>query len=140
MERLLSKAIEIATNAHKDQIDKGGAPYILHPTAVAAGVETTEQKIVAYLHDVIEDTDITAEDLLAASFTTDIVEAIKVLTREKGVPYMSYLQAVKKNELAKVVKMSDIKHNMDLSRIENPTQRDFDRLDKYKKALLFLEE
>ena len=140
MERLLSKAIEIATNAHKDQIDKGGAPYILHPTAVAAGVETTEQKIVAYLHDVIEDTDITAEDLLAAGFTTDIVEAIKVLTREKGVPYMSYLQAVKKNELAKVVKMSDIKHNMDLSRIENPTQRDFDRLDKYKKALLFLEE
>ena len=140
MERLLSKAIEIATNAHKDQIDKGGAPYILHPTAVAAEVETTEQKIVAYLHDVIEDTDITAEDLLAAGLPNDIVDAIKVLTKKNGVPYMGYLQAVKKNELARVVKISDIKHNMDLSRIENPTQRDFDRLEKYKKALLFLEE
>ena len=140
MEKLLEKAIEIATKAHSGQVNKGGVPYILHPTAVAAGVETTEQKIVAYLHDVIEDTDITAEDLLAEGLQNDIVDAIKVLTKKNGVPYMSYLQAVKKNELARVVKISDIKHNMDLSRIENPTQRDFDRLDKYKKALLFLEE
>lgn len=140
MERLLVKAIEIATKAHKGQTDKGGAPYILHPTAVAAGVEITEQKIVAYLHDVIEDTDITEEDLIAAGFPKYIIEAVKVITKSKGVSYQEYLQAVKNNELARAVKISDIRHNMDLSRIENPTQKDFDRVDKYRKALLFLEQ
>lgn len=139
MENLLEKAIEIATKAHAGQTDKGGAPYILHPVAVALGMNTTEQKILAYLHDVIEDTDITTEDLLTAGFPDNIVEAIKVITKKSGMPYMDYLQAVKKNELARAVKILDIKHNMDLSRIANPTQKDFDRLEKYKKALLFIE-
>lgn len=135
MEKLLGKAIEIATTAHAGQTDKGGVPYILHPIAVADGVETAEQKIVAYLHDVIEDTNITAGDLLAAGFPDNIIEAITVITKKDGVPYMDYLQSVKENELARVVKMSDIRHNMDLSRIANPTDKDFKRVEKYKEAL-----
>ena len=140
MEKLLELAIDIATKAHAGQVDKGGLPYINHPTAVAAGVETTQQKIVAYLHDVIEDTDVTADRLLAWGFPQNIVNSLKTITKQPGVSYEDYLAAVKSDETARVVKISDIRHNMDISRIENPGPKDFARVEKYKKALAFLTE
>jgi len=140
MEKLLEKAIEIATEAHRGQTDRAGQPYILHPAAVAANVETTEQKIVAYLHDVIEDTDITAEYLLDAGFPDFIVDAVTAITKADGMPYDEYLNQVKANDIARTVKIADLGHNLDESRLLHPTQRDIDRWEKYKKALKFMKE
>ncbi len=139
MEKLLELAIKVATEAHKDQVDKGGKPYIGHPTAVAASVNEPDQKIAAYLHDVIEDTPITADDLLRMGFTPKIVDSIKLLTKDKNVPYEEYLKNIRSDSVARAVKIADLKHNMDLSRIPNPTEKDYARLEKYKKALAFLE-
>lgn len=139
LDKLLELAIEVATQAHKGQLDKGGNPYILHPQAVAAALDSTENKIVAYLHDVVEDTEITLEDLKEMGFTYRIVNSIRILTKSKDISYEDYLKSVKKDSNAWHVKMADIKHNMDISRIPEPTAKDFARIEKYKKALAFLE-
>lgn len=139
LDKLLELAIEVATQAHKGQLDKGGNPYILHPQAVATALDSTENKIVAYLHDVVEDTEITLEDLKEMGFTYRIVNSIRILTKSKDISYEDYLKSVKKDSNAWRVKMADIKHNMDISRIPEPTAKDFARIEKYKKALAFLE-
>lgn len=139
LEELLELAIKVATEAHEGQFDKGGNPYILHPKAVADAVDSTENKIVAYLHDVCEDTDITLEDLLEMGFTYRIVNSIQILTKSEGISYDEYLKSVKKDSNAWHVKMADIKHNMDITRIPIPTEKDYARIEKYKKALAFLE-
>ena len=139
LNRLLSLAIKVATEAHKGQLDKGGNPYILHPRAVAASLDNTENKIVAYLHDVIEDTDVTLDELEKLGFTYRIVNSVRILTKSKDISYDDYLKSVKKDSNAWHVKMADIKHNMDISRIPEPTAKDFSRIEKYKKALAFLE-
>lgn len=138
-DRLLALAITVATEAHKDQVDKGGNPYILHPKAVADSLDSTENKIVAYLHDVCEDTDITFDDLKDMGFTDRIVNSVRILTKTDDISYDDYLKSVKKDSNAWHVKIADIKNNMDLSRIPNPTEKDFARLEKYKKALAFLD-
>lgn len=137
--KLLDLAIKVASDAHSNQFDKGGNPYILHPMAVANCVESTEEKIVAYLHDIIEDTNITSEDLENMGFTYRIVNSIKILTKPKNTSYEDYLKSVKMDSNAWHVKIADIKHNMDISRIPEPTAKDFARIEKYKKALTFLE-
>jgi len=139
LNQLLSLAIKVATEAHKGQLDKGGNPYILHPQAVAALLENTENKIVAYLHDVIEDTDVTLDELEKLGFTYRIVNSVRILTKSKDISYDDYLKSVKKDSNAWHVKMADIRHNMDISRIPEPTAKDFSRIEKYKKALAFLE-
>lgn len=96
------------------------------------------KKTVGYLHDVLEDAAITEEDLVTMGISNEIVSAIKVLTKKRGEPYTEYLEQVKENELARKVKIVDLQHNMDLSRIPNPTKRDFERLEKYKKVLMDL--
>lgn len=138
-EQLLELAIKVATKAHKGQLDKGGNPYILHPQAVAASLDSTENKIVAYLHDVVEDTEITLEDLEKMGFTYRIVNSVRILTKSKDISYDDYLKSIKKDSNAWRVKIADIKHNMDISRIPEPTAKDFARIEKYKKALAFLE-
>ena len=139
LNRLLSLAIKVATEAHEGQLDKGGNPYILHPQAVAASLDNTENKIVAYLHDVIEDTDVTLDELEKLGFTYRIVNSVRILTKSKDISYDDYLKSVKKDSNAWHVKMADIRHNMDISRIPEPTAKDFSRIEKYKKALAFLE-
>ncbi len=139
LDKLLDLAIKVATQAHEGQLDKGGNPYILHLQAVAAALDSTENKIVAYLHDVVEDTEITLEDLKEMGFTYRIVNSIRILTKSKDISYEDYLKSVKKDSNAWHVKMADIKHNMDISRIPEPTAKDFARIEKYKKALAFLE-
>lgn len=131
-------AHEIAKKAHAGQVDKAGMDYIKHPEAVASFVNTTEEKATAYLHDVLEDTQITAADLLNAGIPHNVVEAAQVLTKEKYTPYFEYLSRVKENSLARTVKLADLKHNSDRSRLARITDKDLKRLEKYRKAIKFL--
>lgn len=131
-------ALEIAKLAHGNQLDKGGNLYIEHPIYVASKFENEDLKIVAVLHDVVEDTKIKLNDL-RPFFKNEIIEAIFRITKNRDVTYEKYLLGVKSNNLARYVKIEDIKHNMDLSRIKKVQKKDLDRVEKYKKALEFLE-
>ena len=133
-------AYAIALVAHKGQVDKAGVDYINHPLAVSSKVKGDNAKIVALLHDVVEDTKVTLDDL-RLFFDDEIVEAINLLTHKEEDDYMTYLAKIKENELARMVKLADLENNMDLSRLPNPTEFDYQRLEnKYKPAYKFLTE
>ena len=132
------KAYEIAKRAHLGQVDKAGEDYIKHPEKVASFVETDEEKAVAYLHDVIEDTELTLEDLHEYEFSKEVIEAVDIITKKKGEDYRSYLNSVKKNKLARAVKLADLRHNSDLTRLTKVTEKDVERKEKYQKAIDFL--
>lgn len=140
LDNLLELAVFVSKNAHEGQYDKGGKPYFSHPDAVAKALDDTEQKIIAYLHDVCEDTSLTLKDLASFGFTSHILYSLSLLTKEKHTPYMDYVKKIKTNRSSTEVKKSDLRHNMDLSRIPEPSEKDFVRLEKYKKALAFLEK
>ena len=137
--KLLELAVKVATEAHKGQADKGGNPYIGHPKAVAAAVKNTEFKIVAYLHDVCEDTPITLDDLADMGFTYRIVNSVRLLTKTDELTYEQYLDRLRYDPAARAVKLADMRHNSDLSRIPCPTEKDYARVEKYKRAIAFLE-
>lgn len=137
--QLLELAIKVTTEAHAGQVDKGGKPYINHPQAVAASLTNTEYKIVAYLHDVCEDTSITFADLKDMGFTYRIVNSIRLLTKTDELTYEEYLRRLRMDSCARAVKMADLKHNMDITRIPNPSEKDYARIEKYKRSLAFLE-
>lgn len=132
------KVHEVAKKAHFGQIDRAGIDYIKHPETVASFVATDEEKAVAYLHDVIEDTSLTLLDLKKEGFSKNIIEAVDILTKKKGQDYQSYLNLVKKNELARVVKLADLRHNSDLTRLPLITEKDLERNKKYSSAIRFL--
>jgi len=132
---IVQVALKLATIAHSGQIDKGGKPYILHPISVAKIVKTEEEKTVALLHDVIEDTPVTLEELRENGLPESVVVAVDVLTKRPGVDYGDYIQRVKQNPLALAVKIADMTHNMDLSRIQNPSAKDYARIEKYNGVL-----
>ena len=133
-----TKAHEVAKKAHFGQTDRAGIDYIKHPETVASFVATDEEKAVAYLHDVIEDTSLTLLDLKKEGFSKNIIEAVDILTKKKGQDYQSYLNLVKKNELARVVKLADLRHNSDLTRLPLITEKDLERNKKYSSAITFL--
>ena len=132
------KAYEIAKRAHLGQIDKAGEDYIKHPEKVASFVNSDEEKAVAYLHDVIEDTELTLEDLREYGFSEEVLKAVDVITKKRGQDYQTYLNSVKENKLARVVKLADLRHNSDLTRLINITEKDVERREKYQKAIDFL--
>lgn len=136
---LLETAIMIATKAHAGQLDKGGQPYILHPLSVMMRVDRIEEKIVALLHDVIEDSDVTMDQLKGYGFSAEIVTAVDALTHQPEESYENYIERIAKNRLATTVKLADLKENMNLSRIPNPTKRDQQRLLRYQNAYQRLE-
>ncbi|HEU3761031.1 TPA: GTP pyrophosphokinase [Streptococcus pneumoniae] len=133
-----TKAHEVAKKAHFGQTDRAGIDYIKHPETVASFVTTDEEKAVAYLHDVIEDTTLTLLDLKKEGFSKNIIEAVNILTKKKGQDYQSYLNLVKTNELARVVKLADLRHNSDLTRLPLITEKDLERNKKYSSAIRFL--
>ena len=135
---IVDLALSIARKAHEGQLDKAEVDYIEHPIYVASQVDTEEEKAVALLHDVIEDSPVSAEELLQAGLPETVVTAVQVLTKKKEQDYQTYLENVKKNPLARVVKLADLKHNSDLSRLSSITEKDRERLKKYKKAIDFL--
>ncbi len=136
----LERAIEIAANAHSGQVDKAGELYILHPLRVMLSVSSPDERIVAVLHDVIEDSEITAKDLHAEGFSNRIVEAVVTLSKSAGQSYEQYIEGVARNPLARVVKLADLEDNSNLSRIPDPTERDYERLEKYRRTRNFIEE
>ena len=134
------KALKLCFEAHKAQLDKSGIPYVFHPFHLAEQMKDENTTIVALLHDVIEDTDYTFNDLIAMGFDGAIIEAIKLMTHEEGVPYMDYVEKIKSNPIAREVKLADLRHNSDLSRLDAPTEKDKMRVEKYRKAIVLLEE
>jgi metal dependent phosphohydrolase, HD domain len=136
----IKKAYEIAAEAHEGQIDKGGNPYINHPLAVAKLVKTEIEKTVALLHDVVEDTSITLHDLKKSGFSKAVIDAVDCITKREAESLSSYLARVKSNSVATIVKIADLTHNSEISRIPTPSQKDYDRLERYKRELDFLHD
>lgn len=136
--KLTKKAMIIAYNAHMNQFDRAGVPYIYHPIHLAEQMDTEIECIVALLHDVVEDTDVTFEQL-KKEFSGEVIEVLKLLTHDKNTDYMEYIMKLKKNPIAKKIKIADIKHNSDETRLEKVTLKDIARRNKYKKALEILE-
>ena len=134
------RAFEVAKKIHAGQVDKAGVEYINHPLTVANNVgENISAIIVALLHDTIEDGDITFDELRAEiPLTTEELAALKLLTHDKNIPYFDYVKQIKTNELAAQVKAADLRHNADLSRLKNFTEKDFARAEKYRLALEIL--
>lgn len=133
----LERAIEIAAKAHARQFDKGGYPYILHPLRVMMKMSTDEERIVAVLHDVIEDSDLGLVELQEEGFSNDIITALVCLTKIDK-EYTTYIEKIADNKLATRVKFADLDDNMDMSRIQNLTHKDFERYKKYLDAKNYL--
>jgi (p)ppGpp synthase/HD superfamily hydrolase len=131
---LLEKAIAIAVEAHKGQLDRYGAPYILHVLKVMQAGYTQDEKIVGVLHDIIEDTHWTAKDLAGERFPEHIVAAIDSLSKKDSEEYEAFIDRIKKNTLAISVKLNDLRDNMDLCRVQKLSAEDIPRLNKYIKA------
>lgn len=134
------KAMKLCYEAHKDQVDKSGLPYVFHPAHVAEQMTDEATTIVALLHDVVEDTDYTLEDLAAEGFEKEILEAVALMTHEDDVPYLDYVAKLKNNPIARAVKLADLAHNSDLSRIGEIDEETRKRLEKYKKTIALLKE
>ena len=130
----LEQAISLAAKQHEGQVDKANAPYILHPLRVMLNVPTIEHKIVAVLHDILEDTETTIEDLYQFGFQEHPIDAIVALTKKQGETRLEAAQRARQNPIARVVKLADINDNMDLSRIQSPTVKDFERLKEYQQV------
>lgn len=137
---LTKKAMKIAFEAHKEQVDKTGVPYIYHPIHLAEQMKDENTICVALLHDVVEDTDMTFEDLEREGFTKEIIDALKLLTHDETVPYLDYVREIKNNPIATAVKLADLNHNSDLSRLDVVDEKAQDRVEKYKKSIAILTE
>ncbi len=131
----LEDAILLATKAHRGRKDKAGAAYILHPLRVMLRMKTRDERIVAVLHDVIEDTKYTLKDLRKAGYSQKVLRSLDHLTKRDGEEYDEFIMRVKRNPLARRVKVADIKDNLDLKRIREPKERDFKRIKKYRRSL-----
>lgn len=137
---MTKRALALCFEAHKDQKDKSGLPYVFHPFHLAGQMEDEETTVVALLHDVIEDTEYTIEDLQKAGFSQNVISAIALMTHDPQVPYMEYVSAIKSNPIARAVKLADLRHNSDMTRLDIITQRDEERAQKYLDAIVILEE
>ena len=133
-------AYQIAKAAHENQVDKAGIAYIHHPETVADLVTSDAEKATAYLHDVLEDTSVTVDQLREAGIPDEVILAVTVLTKQAGQNYFDYLKQVKANKIARVVKIADLTHNSDVARLSSISEQDRTRLDKYRQALVFLEQ
>ena len=136
----LEKAIALAATQHAGQLDKGGQPYILHPLRLMLQFSNPTLQIIAVLHDILEDTATTAEDLKALGFSAEIIQSIQALTKQTGESRLEAAKRTTLNPLATQVKYVDVLDNMNLTRINNPTARDFARLEEYKEVLEILKK
>lgn len=132
-------ALKLCFEAHKEQTDKSGMPYVFHPFHLAEQMETEETTIVALLHDLVEDTAYTVEDLAEMGFSKAVTDAIALMTHSKDVDYMDYVRGIKENPIAKAVKLADLNHNSDLTRLDVIDEKALNRREKYLKAMALLE-
>ena len=135
---LTKKAMRLCFEAHKDQVDKSGLPYVFHPFHVAEQMTTEETTVVALLHDVVEDTEYTLDDIAAMGFPQSVIDALKLLTHDDLVPYMTYVAAIRSNPIARAVKLADLRHNSDLSRLDHINGAALERVQKYRSAIRLL--
>ena len=136
---LTKKALKLCFEAHRDQTDKSGMPYVFHPFHLAEQMDSEESTIVALLHDVVEDTEYTLSDLTAMGFSSSVVEALALMTHDPKVPYMEYVKGISVNPLATKVKLADLRHNSDLSRLDSVDEKALSRVKKYAAAIELLE-
>ena len=137
---MTKKALKLCFTAHKDQTDKSGMPYVFHPFHLAEQMPDEDTTIVALLHDVIEDTPYTLDDLRAMGFNEQVLDALALMTHDKRIPYMDYVEKIKGNKIARTVKLADLTHNSDLSRLNNVDEKDMKRIEKYRQAIALLSE
>ena len=137
----LGEAIKIAAIAHLGQFDKGGNSYILHPLWVMDKVRHLGEKymIVGVLHDVVEDTSITYQDLISSGFNHEVIDALKLLDHsDKSISYMQYIENLSHNDISRQVKLRDLEHNSKITRLKGLREKDFERLKKYQIAYSYL--
>lgn len=133
-------ALKLCFEAHKEQVDKSGMPYVFHPFHLAEQMKTEETTIVALLHDLVEDTAYTIEDLVELGFDKSVTDAVALMTHADGVDYMDYVRRIKDDPIAKAVKLADLKHNSDLTRLDTVDEKALKRRQKYLNAIALLEE
>ena len=136
---LTKKALKICFNAHINQVDKTGLPYVFHPFHLAEQMNSEDEVCVALLHDTVEDTDITFEDLINEGFNDNIISALKLLTHNDDTPYMDYIYKIKANPLARKVKLADLYHNSDLTRLDLTVDKIPPKYEIYLDAIKYLE-
>lgn len=134
----LDKALAIASKAHAGQVDKAGQPYILHPLRLMLKFQHELERIIAVLHDVVEDSDVSLDDLKKIGFTQPVIEAIDCLSRRADESYEDFIVRISSNALARKIKIEDLKDNLDLTRINALSDKDLARIEKYHKALKLL--
>ncbi|MBQ5488089.1 MAG: GTP pyrophosphokinase [Clostridia bacterium] len=132
------KAMRVCFAAHKDQLDKSGLPYVFHPFHLAEQMPDEDTTVTALLHDVAEDSEIRLDDLRKMGFNERVMNALSLLTHDPAVPYMDYVRALKSDPVAKAVKLADLAHNSDLSRLDDPCESDIERAKKYAEAIALL--
>ena len=137
---LTKKAMKLCFAAHRDQTDKSGLPYVFHPFHLAEQMTDEETTVVALLHDVVEDTEYTLSDLGDMGYPPAVLEAIVLMTHDDIVPYLEYVAKIKHNPIAKAVKLADLRHNSDLTRLDVVDERAIARAEKYAAAIRLLEE
>lgn len=135
---LTKKALKLCFEAHKEQVDKTGMPYVFHPFHLAEQMTDELTTVCALLHDVVEDSEYTFEDLQGMGFPEETLSALRLLTHDKNVPYMDYVKTIANNPIARAVKIADLRHNSDLTRMDRVDERAIERTEKYKNALAFL--
>lgn len=137
---LTKKAMKIAYDAHQGQLDKGGIPYVFHPWHLAEQMDDEISTVAALLHDVVEDTDWTLEQLAAEGFPEEAMEVLALLTHPEGQPYMEYIAGLQHNPIAVKIKLADLRHNSDFTRLSAVTADQRERLErKYAPAFALLE-
>ena len=136
---MTKKAIRLMFDLHKEQTDKSGLPYVFHPWHVAESMDDEIAATVALLHDAVEDTDLTLEGVREAGFPEAVVEALGCMTHDDSVDYMDYVRALAPNAVARKVKLADLRHNADITRLDAPTEKDLARREKYLEAIELLE-
>lgn len=137
---MTKKALRLSFEAHKNQVDKSGIPYVYHPFHLAEQMDSEEAVIVALLHDVVEDTEYTIEDIAEMGFSKPVTEALMLMTHDETVPYMDYVSKIKPNPIARAVKLADLRHNSDISRLDVVDDKARNRVQKYQAAIALLEK
>lgn len=142
MKNVLASAIALAANAHETQIDKGGKAYILHPIRMMMRLRTNDEELmaIAILHDVVEDSDITTSELISLGYPIRVIAGVDALTRKDDETYDQFIKRCAQNRDAKIVKREDLRDNSDITRLKGLRQKDFERLEKYSRAFIYLSD
>ena len=135
---MTNKAMKIAYDAHYGQSDKAGVPYIYHPIHLAEQMTDEDSICVALLHDVVEDSTVSLDQLRSEGFNDAVISAVRLLTHDESVPYMDYIYQISRNPLARKVKLADLQHNSDITRLESRDEKAVSRLNRYKDAIALL--